>query len=458
MHSLKRTFLPVLMGLGLFLLPANLLAAPPNVMVMLADDMGYGDLSIYGSLENHTPNLDKLASEGARFTDFYAGSAVCSPSRAALITGRFSVRAGIYSWVHTSQNMHLRREEITIAEVLKEKGYSTAHLGKWHLCYDLVKGSGTRPNPGDQGFDYWMATGNNAEPSHHNPTNFVKNGVALGKVEGYSCQIVVDEAETWLDQHRDKSKPFFMNLWFHEPHMKVAAPEKFRNRHLDTKRPDYYGCIENLDDAIGRLLAKLDKMGVSDNTLIVFTSENGSYMQGSNDPLKGRKTQLWEGGIREPAIMRWPGHIQPDSVITEPTGVVDILPTICEATGASVPKDRVIDGVSLLPLFSNKRIKRNHPLYWFYNPSRPVCAIREGDWALIADPTIDLPRGNMFKEEYIGNIKETELTNFRLFNLRQDPIQDDEITEHAKLNQMKAKMLKLHREVVTEAYDWRNWK
>lgn len=433
--------------------------ATPNVVLMLADDMGFSDLSIYGSTENQTPHLDRLAAQGARFTDFYAASAVCSPSRAALMTGRFSVRAGVYSWVHQSQNMHLRREEVTIAELLKEKGYSTAHIGKWHLGYDLVKGSGDKPTPGDQGFDYWMATGNNAEPSHHNPENFVRNGKALGKVEGYSCQIVVNEATQWLDKHRDKSKPFFMNLWFHEPHMRVAAPEKFRKRHLKTSRPDYYGCIENLDDAIGRLLAKLDAMGVADETLIIFTSDNGSYMKGSNDPFQGSKTRLWEGGIREPAIMRWPGKIAPDSVVTQASGIVDVLPTICDATGATVPTDRVIDGVSLLPLFENKRIKRNHPLYWFYNPSRPVCVIRDGDWALLADPTIELPRQNMFKESFIGDIKKTDLTNFRLFNLRQDPVQLNDLAkaDPKRLEVMKRKMLKLHREVVTEAYDWREW-
>ena len=268
------------------------------------------------------------------------------------MTGRFCVRAGVYSWIHTSHKMHLRREEVTVAEQLKGVGYSTAHVGKWHLGYDLEKGAGDGPNPGDHGFDHWMATGNNATPSHHNPDNFVRNGKAMGKTPGYSCQIVADEAIDWLDNGRDKSRPFYLNIWFHEPHMKVAAPAKYRNRHLKTKRPDYYGCIENMDAAVGRLMAKLDAMGVRDNTFVLFTSDNGSYMPGSAGNLTGRKTTLWEGGIREPGIIRWPGKVKAGSVTDVPAGLVDILPTVSEVAGVAAPKDRVIDGVSLIPLFS----------------------------------------------------------------------------------------------------------
>lgn len=434
---------------------------PPNVVLMMADDLGWGDLGCYGSTETKTPNLDALAAAGVRFTDFYAACGVCSPSRAAFMTGRFSVRAGVYSWIATSHRMHLRREETTIGELAKSVGYETCHVGKWHLSYDLVKGSGPNPTPGDHGFDHWMATGNNASPSHENPGNFVRNGVAVGKTEGYSCQLVVDEAIGWLDEKRDPSKPFYLNVWFHEPHQKVAAPKKYRDRHLGSKNPDYYGCIENMDHEVGRLLAKLDAMGVADNTFVVFTSDNGSYMPGSNGELQGRKTTLWEGGIREPGIVRWPGKVQPGGVEAEPAGLVDLLPTVCDVIGAKVPTDRTIDGTSLVPLITGKsRNARPHPLYFFYGPSRPVCVIRDGDYCLIADPTIDLPRGNMFKEEYIGPIKKTGLENFRMFNLRDDPGQTKDLTEvepdrHARLKQA---MLELHADVVHEAHDWRREK
>ncbi len=429
----------------------------PNIVLMLADDLGWGDLSCYGSTNTSTPHLDQLAQDGIRFTDFYAASGVCSPSRAALLTGRFSLRAGVYSWVHDSQHMHLRVEETTIAERMKAADYATAHVGKWHLGYDLVDGSGPGPDPGDHGFDYWLATGNNANPSHKNPNNFVRNGEAVGEVPGFSCQIVVDEAIGWLEKHREPEKPFFLNVWFHEPHSKVAAPPELAARHEGKKNPHYYGCIENMDLAVGRLLAKLKAMGEADNTLVIFTSDNGSYMAGSNGHLSGRKTTLWEGGIREPGIFRWPGKITPGSVTPVPAGLVDLLPTLCEAVGVDPPRDRTLDGVSLLPLFAGQELERKKPLYWFYNPSRPVCVIREGDFCLIADPEIDLSRQNMFKEEYIGDIKKTALINHQLFNLREDPGQKNDLAKALpeRFEAMKQKMDVLHRDVVDEAFDWR---
>jgi arylsulfatase A len=444
----------------LFLSAAILSAKQPNIVIMLADDLGSGDLSCYGSPENQTPNLDKLASQGIQFSDFYAACAVCSPSRAALQTGRFSVRAGIYSWVAPSQKMHLRVEETTIAELLKSGGYSTAHIGKWHLGYNLEEGTGG-PNPGDHGYDYWIATGNNAVPSHHNPTNFVRNGKALGEVEGYSCQILADETIGWLDNHTDKNpgKPFFINICFHEPHQRVASPPELAARHPNVKQPEYYGAVENMDNAAGRILKKLDEIRATDNTLVFFTSDNGSYRtdRSNNRNLKGRKTQLWEGGIREPGIIRWPGKIKPGSQSDVPAGLVDILPTACAAAGVPLPQGVILDGTSLLPLFANGTLCRTKPLYWFYNPSRPVCVIRDGDYCLLADPEIDLPKQNMFLEKFIGDIKATALTNFRLHNLRADATQDTDLSgkEPETFSRMKKQMLELHRNVMDEAFDWR---
>ncbi len=449
------------LALCLSLAAATLVAAPPNIVLMMADDLGAGDLSCYGSPQLQTPHLDQLAADGARFTDFYAASAVCSPSRGALLTGRFSVRAGIYSWIHASQKMHLHEKEITIAELLKEAGYATAHAGKWHLGYDLETGSGPGPNPGDHGFDHWLATGNNAAPSHANPKNFVRNGQALGEIGGYSCQIVADEAIQWLESGRDPAKPFFLNVWFHEPHQRVAAPEELNQRHQDTSLPAYYGCIENMDQAAGRLLAKLEAMGVAKDTLVIFTSDNGSYRadRANNRNLKGRKTSLWEGGIRVVSIFRWPGVVQPGSAPAQPAGLVDILPTLCEAAGIDPPAGRTLDGTSLLPLFRGQAFERAKPLYWFYNPSRPVCVIRDGDYCLIADPEIDLPRQNMFKEAFIGDIKKTALINHRLFNLRDDPGQENDLSEAQpeRLRKMVAAMETLHRDVMEEAIDWREF-
>ena len=432
----------------------------PNIVILFADDMGYADLSCYGSNENDTPVLDKLASEGMKFTDFYAGSAVCSPSRASLLTGRFAVRAGIYSWVseRAPHKMHLHRDEVTIAELLKKRGYATAHIGKWHLGFDLVNGSGPRPTPGDQGFDYWFATINNAKPSHHNPRNFVRNGKEMGTIEGYSSHIIVEEASDWLDNYRNPEEPFFLNIWFHEPHHPVAAPEVLNKKHENTNLPAYYGSIENMDIAVGQLLRKLEEIGASKNTFIVFMSDNGSYRWDSNIPFKAGKTKLWEGGIRVPGIIKWPGNITPGSQQIAPAGVVDILPTIAEITDVALP-DKTIDGSSLVPLFKNNIMERKKPLYWFYSPSRPAVAIRDGDWNMVADPEMKIPTDNMFQEEWIGMVKETGLTNFKLYNLRKDPGQQNDLSEvnPEKFEEMKIKLLKLHRDVVDEAIDWRTF-
>jgi arylsulfatase A len=230
-------------------------------------------------------------------------------------------------------------------------------------------------------------------------------------------------------------------------------------KHQNTDLPAYYGSIENMDIAIGHLLKKLEQMGEAENTFIVFMSDNGSYRWSSNGVFKAGKTKLWEGGIRVPGIIKWPEYIAPGSQELTPAGVVDILPTIAEIAGATLP-DKTIDGVSLVPLFKGEALQRNKPLYWFYSPSRPAVAIRQGDWNMVADPVMDIPTDNMFQEAWIGMVKETELTNFRLYNLRQDPGQQNDLAKQHpdKFKEMKSKLSNLHREVVEEAIDWRTFK
>ncbi|HBJ83946.1 MAG TPA: arylsulfatase, partial [Verrucomicrobiales bacterium] len=218
--------------------------------MLLADDLGFKDIGCYGGPVK-TPTLDALAAGGTRFSDFYSGCAVCSPSRAVLLTGRHHIRAGVYSWISDAgQRSHLLESEVTLAEVLKQNGYATAHVGKWHLGLPTAKFA--KPTPDKHGFDHWFATWNNAEPSHHNPENFIRNGQSVGKIEGYSCQIVVDEAITWLDQHRAKEKPFFLNVWFHEPHAPIAAPDDIVSTYgkLKDQAAVYSGTIDNTDRAI----------------------------------------------------------------------------------------------------------------------------------------------------------------------------------------------------------------
>ena len=212
---------------------------PLNFIIFLADAMGYSDLGSYGA-EIHTPHLDKLANEGLRFTDFYSAAPNCSPARAGLLTGRTPSRVGVYDWVPPGGPMHLSTNELTIAELLKENNYQTAHMGKWHLSRwvhekeedGTSKGRMIGPTPDEQGFDYWFACDNNALPSHLNPVNFMRNGVELGKLEGYAYQLVADESIEWLREKCEEEKPFFLNIWFNEPHKFLASPPEMMEKYI----------------------------------------------------------------------------------------------------------------------------------------------------------------------------------------------------------------------------------
>ena len=324
---MKKYFLSSLAYLIFFAGSYLVAQTPPNVVILLADDLGYQDVGCYGGPVK-TPAIDQLAKDGVRFTDFYSGCAVCSPSRATLLTGRHHIRTGVYSWIHDEgQNSHLLLRERTIAEILKDRGYSTAHVGKWHL--GLPTQNRSKPTPSHHGFDYWFTTWNNASPSHKNPNNFIRNGQAVGPLEGYSCQLVADEAIDWLDNHRHPKAPFFLNLWFHEPHAPIAAPDKIVSTYgeLKDRAAVYSGTIDNTDRAISRVVEKLNQMGVRENTLIIYASDNGSYRDDRVGNLKGRKGSNWDGGIRVPGIFSWPAVIKKNRVLKDPAGLVDVLPT-----------------------------------------------------------------------------------------------------------------------------------
>ena len=433
-------------------------AAPrPNVVVLLADDLGYQDIGCYGG-PVETPALDRLAASGARFTDFYSGCAVCSPSRAVLLTGRHHIRAGVYSWIHdASQNSHLLERETTLAELLRGAGYATAHIGKWHL--GLPTAERAKPTPADHGFDYWFATWNNAEPSHKDPTNFIRNGKPVGKLEGYSCQLVADEAIGWLDKQRDKSKPFFLNVWFHEPHAPIAAPAAIVKTYggVKDKAAVYSGTIDNTDRAVARLLAKLAELGEPSDTLIIYASDNGSYRDDRTGGLRGRKGMNWEGGIRVPGIFSWPGTIPSGQTLTEPASLVDVLPTICGLLGISPPAATHIDGSDLSPILTRKApFQRHQPLFWHLQKSRPIVAMRDGKFSLVAYPDYELPTDNMFREAWIPAIKAGGYKNYQLFNLEDDPQQKENLAGEnlALVAELKAKLLAINASIMADGPDW----
>jgi len=430
----------------------------PNVVMLLADDLGFKDVGVYDGPVK-TPAIDGLAAKGVRFTDFYSGCAVCSPSRATLLTGRHHIRAGVYSWISDgNQKSHLLLREVTLAEILKGAGYATAHVGKWHL--GLPTKNRKKPTPDKHGFDYWFATWNNASPSHHNPSNFIRNGKPVGKIEGYACQIVVDEAITWLDKHRKKDAPFFLNVWFHEPHAPIAAPADIVNLYpqKDKRGAIYSGTIDNTDRAIARLLKKLAAIDKPENTLIIYASDNGSYREDRTGVLRGRKGGNWEGGIRVPGIFNWPGRIKEGVASSEPAGLVDVLPTVCGLLGLDKPVDVHLDGSDLSSILTGKGepFKRHQPLYWHLQRSKPIVALRDGDYSLVAERDYQMSTNNMFQEKWIPIIKKGGYKNYQLFNLKSDPGQTKNIADKQPqvLAKMKADLLRINASIMADGADW----
>ena len=469
MLSIPSRFL-VLVGLSLvaFAAPASSSESRPNFIVVLADDLGYGDLGCYGNEIVHTPHLDRFAEEGMRFTDCYAAAANCSPSRAGLMTGRTPWRVGIHNWIPMLSPMHVQASEITVATLLRDAGYDTCHVGKWHLngWFNLPG----QPQPSDHGFDHWFSVQNNALPNHRDPYNFVRNGIPVGTVEGYSAGIVTDEAITWLREGRQEGNPFFLFVCYHEPHEPVATAERFTRLYADLEDPAeraLWGNISQLDDGFGRLMAELESLGLADDTLVFFTSDNGpaitgKHPYGSAGPLRAKKGYVWEGGIRVPGILRWPGRITPGSTSEEPISGVDLLPTLCEMAGVETSKDRALDGTSLVPLFEGDALERHTPLYWHFLRSRSSVkvAIREGDWKLAARvDTPDLKPSGSITAEDIEFGKQAELSEFALYHLRDDIAEttDRQADEPSRFAEMKERLVKKYREVRDESPTWPEW-
>jgi arylsulfatase A len=409
-------------------LAAAVEARQPNVVLILADDLGYGDLGCYGNPAVRTPNLDRLASEGIRLTSCYSAGANCSPSRTGLMTGRTPYRVGVHNQIPMLSPMHVRAEEVTIATLLRRAGYSTCHTGKWHLngMFNLPG----QPQPGDHGFDHWFSTQNNCLPNHHNPYNFVRNRIPLGPLEGYAGPLVVDEAIRWLRSGRDQAKPFFLYLCFHEPHEPIRTEPRFAamyNFPDDPSRAAHHGNISQMDDACGRLLAALDELNLAQDTLVWFTSDNGPertkwHNTGSAGPLREYKGNLYEGGIRVPGIVRWPGRVKPGGTSDAPVSGVDFLPTVCAVAGIDPPRDRTIDGTSIVSLLEAGELRRESPLYWQFNNAHtePCVALRQGDWKILARLTERPSRGASITEQSNRVLQTAELTGFELYNLRQD--------------------------------------
>lgn len=455
----------------------------PNVVFLLADDMGYADLGCFGSPIIQSPNLDRLASQGVRLTHCYAASPNCSPARTGILTGRSPYRVGMYDFARFKP-LHIPTDELTIAERLRTAGYSTMFAGKWHCSGDFE--SGKQPYPGDHGFDHWLA---NASNFGKDPTSFKRNGQNAGKIEGWMSELVVDETIRWLEA-RDQTSPFFTCLWFSEPHTPVVAAEEFQalyrgNEALDIAKqvlyggkqvrrnpkweqlPRYYGCVTMLDYHIGRLLSYLDAQGLSDNTIVVFTSDNGpehrtSTCFGSPGKLRGAKGHIHDGGIRVPGIVRWPGKIEAGRECAEPVNGTDWLPTLCAAAHIDeLEEKKTIDGVNVLPaLTDGKPISRTHPMLWWLWHARGgfEVAMREGDYKMVATMLPQVSPGQIADARQPAGwtimefIKRAELGRFEMFNIDRDESESKNLAlaEPERFAFMKQKMVALHAEIRAE--------
>lgn len=393
----------------------------PNVLFIFIDDMGYGDPSCYGNTEIKTPNIDRLAHEGIRFTQFYVNSPVCSPSRVAMTTGQYPARWRIYSYLDSRQ-VNRRRHMAdfldpaapSLARQLKEAGYKTGHFGKWHM------GGGRdvndAPHPQAFGFDESSVTFeglgdrlliNNDGLSKQSAK--LEQGTITWVEKHQISQIRVDQTLDFIRRHKDG--PFYVNLWFndvHDAHLPSAEQlAKFKDVSPNPYVQKFFAVLDEMDRQIGRVLDGLKEMGLNENTLVIMTSDNGPtdwpfyykegyYPPGSVGGLKGRKWSLYEGGIRMPFIVRWTGKIPAGKVNTEMVGCgVDLFPSVCNVTGAKLPEGVPFDGEDISPAFFGEVIERKRPIFWYYpnqpKPGKadnvsPLLAVRDGRWKLLTNP------------------------------------------------------------------------
>ncbi|MEO0574152.1 MAG: sulfatase-like hydrolase/transferase [Pseudomonadota bacterium] len=401
---------------------ASIVAAPlsiaktPNILLIYVDDLGYGDLGSSGHPTIQTPNIDALAAEGMTLKNYYAPSALCSPSRAGVLTGRAPYRTGIKSWIPQDSGIFLRDEEITLAELLKGRGYATALIGKWHLNSDL--GSDSEPQPTDQGFDYFYGHNAFQIPTNKNPTNIYRGKQRLPAQSGYTAQLYADEAISWLEAH-DEEQPFFLFLSMAEPHTPIENPPEYNAMYAAFTRGEvvpipsgqdippaellvprgpgeYYANITYMDAQLGRVLAWLDRRQIADDTIVVFTSDNGPVTSawyrwyeinsyGSTGGFRGRKHLLFEGGIKVPAIVRYPGAVKAGTTSDALVVGTDWFNTLAAAAGASVPTDRPIDGIDIHEVLEGRELPSRSLVWALDSVSELEFAVRDGDWKLLID-------------------------------------------------------------------------
>lgn len=386
----------------------------PNIIFVMADDLGYGDVGFNGQEHIRTPNLDAMAEEGIVFTDHYAGSSVCMPSRCALLTGYHMGHATVRGnprWTFVGHPVNLGPKDVTVADELKRAGYTTAIIGKW----GLAEGGDDRGLPSRQGFDYFYGYRDHGAAHHYYPETFWRNDREF-KLEGnntkkkqgkYAHDLVTDDALRWILEHKDE--PFFLFLSYTIPHLELTVPEDSTRQYRDLGWPKrmmnteghyhndpegnlaYAGMVSRMDRDLGRLRDLIDELGLAEETLIIFTSDNGPEYEkqdrffNSNGPFRGGKRDLYEGGIRVPFVAVWPGTIEAGTRSDHPSAFWDLLPTACDIAGVE-PSQSDLDGISYLPtLLGRAQDQQTHDaLYWEFNERQgPIQAVRVGDWKAV---------------------------------------------------------------------------
>lgn len=431
----------------------------PNIIYILADDLGYGDLGCYGQTKIETPNLDKMAAEGMMFTQHYSGSTVCAPSRCVLMTAKHTGHAAVRgNKEYEPEGQHpLQEEEVTVAELLKDAGYTTGAFGKWGLGF-----VGSEGNPNKQGFDEFF--GYNCQrqahryyPKHlwHNSQKVRLEGNDFERTEIYSANVIHEQALRFIEENMEN--PFFLFYPATIPHAELIIPagdmmQKYRGRFEETPylndrpganygdepfvvkyycsqpepRATFAAMVSLLDKQVGEILVKLKELGLDENTIVMFASDNGPHREGGADPdffnsnggLRGYKRDLYEGGIRSPMIVRWPEKIAPGSKSKHISAFWDILPTFADIAGIPVPDN--IDGISFLPELLGRKQKKHDHLYWEFHEQGGKQAVRRGKWKLVKI-----------------NVFDPTETRLELYDLESDPGEQNDVSE-------------LHPDIVTE--------
>ena len=416
-----------------------------NFILIDIDDLGWMDLTCYGSQYYETPNIARLAAQGAKFTNAYASCAVCSPTRASIMTGRYPARIGVTDWIHhldqRGEKSYAERknptdyvggkrrqllcppnpywmelDEVTIAEVLKSAGYTTCHIGKWHLGYEPWF-------PDKQGFDINIGGGEIGQPpTYFDPYYLNEQRPSIPALPArrkgeYLTDRESDELVKFLKEHR--KKPFFIHMCHYAVHTPLQAKKELiakyeRKEKTNQTNAVYAAMIESMDEAVGRLMTVLEELRLTDRTVIIFTSDNGGLQDYATDnaPLRAGKGYPYEGGIRVPLIVRWPGVVQAGMECDVPVTSVDFFPTLCEISGLELPSDRAIDGMSLIPLLRQEGPLRREAIFWHFPHYRgnivPYSIIRKGEWKLI---------------------KRYEGQPFELFLITEDPSEEYELSK-----------------------------